>query len=175
MANTETITLGGGCFWCIEAVYKRMNGVRRATSGYAGGSVANPTYEAVCAGRTGHAEVVQVEFDPEVVGLADVLRRFFSAHDPTTPNRQGNDVGTQYRSAVYYHDERQLEVVEAVRREVQATLSRPIVTEVAPLSTFYPAEEYHRDYFDRNPGAGYCRLVIAPKLTKLGIPTIPLG
>ena len=175
MANTETITLGGGCFWCIEAVYKRMNGVRRATSGYAGGSVANPTYEAVCAGRTGHAEVVQVEFDPEVVGLADVLRRFFSAHDPTPPNRQGNDVGTQYRSAVYYHDERQLEVVEAVRREVQATLSRPIVTEAAPLSTFYPAEEYHRDYFDRNPGAGYCRLVIAPKLTKLGIPTIPLS
>lgn len=171
---TETITVGGGCFWCIEAVYKRIDGIASVTSGYAGGHTQNPTYEEVCTGRTGHAEVVRVEFDPEVTGVEDVLRRFFESHDPTTLNRQGNDVGPQYRSIVLYENEAQREAAEKVRAEADARLEGKVVTEIEPLETFYPAEDYHQDYFDKHPNAGYCRLVIAPKLKKLGIPTMPV-
>jgi peptide-methionine (S)-S-oxide reductase len=171
---TETITLGGGCFWCIEAVYKRIDGILSVTSGYAGGHTQDPTYEEICTGRTGHAEVVRVEFDPEVISVEDVLRRFFESHDPTTLNRQGNDVGTQYRSIVLYEYEAQREAAEKIRGEADARLEAKVVTEIEPLETFYPAEDYHQDYFDKQPNAGYCRLVIAPKLKKLGIPTMPV-
>jgi peptide-methionine (S)-S-oxide reductase len=172
--DSETITLGGGCFWCIEAVYKRIEGIVGVTSGYAGGKTKNPTYEEVCGGGTGHAEVVRVEFDPAVIPLEDVLRRFFESHDPTTLNRQGNDVGTQYRSIVLYESDGQRQTVERIRDEVDQRVSGKVVTEIEPLSTFYPAEDYHKDYFDTHPNAGYCRLVIAPKLRKLGIPSMPL-
>ncbi|MFP4377315.1 MAG: peptide-methionine (S)-S-oxide reductase MsrA [Spirochaetales bacterium] len=172
--QNETIVLGGGCFWCIEAVYKRQKGVVSATSGYAGGTSANPTYEAVCSGETGHAEVVKVDYNPAEVSLEEILRLFFNAHDPTTLNRQGHDVGTQYRSAIYYTDEQQRAVIERVRDEVAATLTKPVVTEVAPLDVFYEAEAYHQDYFDTNPNAGYCRAVIAPKINKLDIPKMRL-
>lgn len=171
---TETITLGGGCFWCIEAVYKRIDGITDVTSGYAGGETKNPTYEEVCTGRTGHAEVVRVEFDPGVIGVDEVLRTFFASHDPTTLNRQGNDVGTQYRSVVLYETDEQRQAAERIRDEVDREISGKVVTTVEPLETFYPAEDYHQDYFDTNPNAGYCRLIIAPKLKKLGIPTMPL-
>jgi peptide-methionine (S)-S-oxide reductase len=171
---TQTITLGGGCFWCIEAVYKRIDGVTAVTSGYAGGTTANPTYEEICTGRTGHAEVCRIEFDPDVIPLEDVLRRFFGAHDPTTVNRQGNDVGTQYRSIVLYENEEQRKAAQEVREEADAQLEGSVVTTIEPLERFYPAEAYHYDYFDKHPNAGYCRLVIAPKLKKLGIPTVPL-
>lgn len=171
---SETITVGGGCFWCIEAVYKRIEGILDVTSGYAGGETGNPTYEEVCTGRTGHAEVVRIEFDPGVISLEDVLRRFFESHDPTTPNRQGNDVGTQYRSIILPGDDRQADVAERIRDEANARLGGRVVTSIERLGEFYPAEEYHQDYFDTHPNAGYCRLVIAPKLKKLGIPTIPL-
>jgi peptide-methionine (S)-S-oxide reductase len=172
--SRQTITLGGGCFWCIEAVYKRLDGVLDVTSGYAGGHTKNPSYEAVCSGTTGHAEVVRVAFDPDVVSLDEILRQFFRAHDPTTPNRQGNDVGTQYRSIVLYETDGQREAAERVRAEISAQTSRKVVTEIKPLDVFYEAEEYHQDYFDAHPNAGYCRLVIAPKLKKLGIPPIPV-
>ncbi len=165
---TESTTLGGGCFWCVEAVYTRTDGVVSATPGYAGGTTENPTYEEVCSGRTGHAEVVRVEFDPAVISREDVLRLFFRAHDPTTLNRQGNDVGTQYRSVIFYEGDDQRVAAEAVRAEVDAG-SGKVVTEIEPLERFYPAEAYHRDYYDTNPRAGYCRLVIAPKLKKLGM------
>ena len=166
---TETATLAGGCFWCLEAVYQQLKGVTAVTSGYAGGSVANPGYEAVCTGRTGHAEVVRIEFDPGAVTYRDLLAVFFLVHDPTTPNRQGADVGTQYRSAIFVHSPEQ----ERTAREVIAQLERervfdaPIVTEVAAAPAFYPAEAYHRDYYRRNPAQGYCRAVIAPKVAKL--------
>ncbi|HKE89502.1 MAG TPA: peptide-methionine (S)-S-oxide reductase MsrA [Gemmatimonadales bacterium] len=166
--NHEVATLAGGCFWCLDAVFRGLKGVEQVVSGYAGGSVANPSYEAVCTGRTGHAEVVQVTFDPAVLSYRDLVEVFFGIHDPTTPNRQGADVGTQYRSAIYYHSAEQ----ERTAREVIAALERdqvfdaPIVTEVAPFTQFYPAEEYHQDYFRRNPGQGYCRAVIAPKVAK---------
>ncbi len=165
---TESITLGGGCFWCVEAVYTRTNGVVAASPGYAGGRTEDPTYEEVCSGRTGHAEVVRVEFDPAVIPREEVLRLFFRAHDPTTRNRQGNDVGTQYRSIILYESEEQRVAAETVRAEVDAG-SNKVVTEIEPLERFYPAEAYHRDYYDTHPEAGYCRLVIAPKLEKLGI------
>ncbi|TVQ25097.1 MAG: peptide-methionine (S)-S-oxide reductase [Spirochaetaceae bacterium] len=168
MAN-ETITLGGGCFWCVEAVFKRMAGVVSCTSGYAGGATANPTYEQVCSGTTGHAEVVRVEFDPAVVTLDAILRRFFQAHDPTTLNRQGADVGTQYRSAIYLESQEQRPAVDAVVADMRSVYRDPIVTEVELLDRFYPAEAYHQDYYERNPNAGYCRVVIAPKLKKLGL------
>ena len=171
---TQTITLGGGCFWCIEAVYKRIDGITDVASGYAGGDTKNPTYEEVCTGRSGHAEVVRVEFDPDVITVEEVLRRFFASHDPTTLNRQGNDVGTQYRSIVLYENDEQRQAAERVRDEVDRELSARVVTQIEPLGTFYPAEAYHQDYFDKNPNAGYCRLIIAPKLKKLGIPTMPL-
>ncbi len=167
----ETATLGGGCFWCVEAVYQRTTGVRRVMSGYAAGMQRNPTYEAVCTGRTGHAEVVQIEFDEKLLSYADVLGVFWKAHDPTTPNRQGADVGTQYRSIICYHDDRQREI--AVRSVEQAgeRFRKPIVTEIVPLEAFYPAERYHQNYYNQNRRAGYCRVVIAPKLSKLGMPS----
>lgn len=164
----EIATLGGGCFWCLEAVYDELKGVTDVVSGYAGGQVPNPSYEAVCSGRTGHAEVVQVEFDPAVISYADLLRVFFAIHDPTTLNRQGADVGTQYRSAIFYHSPEQKATAEQVIGEItRAKLwSNPIVTEVAPLDIFYAAEDYHQEYFARNPYQGYCRVVIAPKVAK---------
>jgi len=165
----EIATLAGGCFWCLEAVFQQLKGVTKVTSGYAGGTVPNPSYEAVCTGRTGHAEVVQIEFDPAGVSYRELLDVFFVIHDPTTLNRQGVDEGTQYRSAVFYHSPQQQQVAEAVIAELEAgkVWDDPIVTEVVPLDAFYPAEEYHRDYFRRNPGQSYCRAVIAPKVAKL--------
>jgi peptide-methionine (S)-S-oxide reductase len=164
----EIATLGGGCFWCLEAVYVELRGVEKVVSGYAGGRVKNPTYREVCSGATGHAEVVQVTFDPAVVSYTDILRIFFTIHDPTTLNRQGADVGTQYRSAIFYHDEAQKEAAIVVMNEVaqQRIWSNPLVTELAPLERFYPAEEYHQDYFARNPMQPYCQVVIAPKVAK---------
>jgi peptide-methionine (S)-S-oxide reductase len=162
----EVATLGGGCFWCLEAVYLDLEGVRSVRSGYAGGEKPDPSYEEVCRGTTGHAEVVQVEFDPELTTFREVLEVFFSVHDPTTLNRQGADVGTQYRSAIFYHSSQQQEVAKDVIRELEAEgiWSDPIVTEVTPLNAFYPAEEYHDDYFRRNPNQPYCQAVINPKL-----------
>ncbi len=165
--NTQQITLGGGCFWCVEAVFERRPGVVTAVSGYAGGSEADPTYPQVSSGRTGHAEVVQVTFDPAKVTLEELLDLFFVAHDPTTLNRQGADVGPQYRSIILYGDDKQKEAAEAALARAQAGLSKPIVTQVVPLERFYPAEDYHQDYFVKNPNAGYCAFVIRPKLNKL--------
>lgn len=165
----ETATLGGGCFWCLEAVYLDLEGVVQAESGYAGGHVANPTYEQVCGGRTGHAEVVQVTFDPAVVSYRDILRIFFTIHDPTTLNRQGNDIGPQYRSAIFTHSPEQAQIAREVMAEVAAADlwgGRSLVTEVAPLDVFYPAEEYHREYYRRNPYQSYCQVVIFPKVVK---------
>ena len=160
-------TLGGGCFWCVEAFYLHVGGVCRVVSGYAGGSTPDPTYEAICSGRTGHAEVVQVTFDAEVVSYEQILKLFWWSHDPTTLNRQGHDVGTQYRSIILTHDDVQQRSAEASRDAVQARFRRPIVTEIEPLQRFYPAEDYHQDYYGRNPQAPYCRYVIAPKLDSL--------
>ena len=165
--STETATLGGGCFWCVEAVLKELNGVRSVVSGYAGGHVEDPSYNAVCRGTTGHAEVVQVEFDPETVSFRDLLEVFFTIHTPTTLNREGPDVGSQYRSAVYHHDDDQRQIVEAVIEEIQPLYDDEIVTEVEPLETFYPAEEYHQDYFEKNPNDTYCTVNVNPKLSKL--------
>ena len=163
----ETATLGGGCFWCVEAVLKELDGVRSVTSGYAGGHVEDPSYEAVCRGETGHAEVVQVAFAPETIAFRDLLEVFFTIHTPTTLNREGPDVGSQYRSAVYYHDDEQRRVVEAVIGDLEPLYDDDIVTEVEPLETFYPAEEYHQDYFEKNPSDTYCTVNINPKLSKL--------
>ena len=164
----ELATLGGGCFWCLEAVYKELRGVERVVSGYAGGRVPDPSYEQVCSGSTGHAEVVQITYDPRAVSFRELLEVFFTIHDPTTLNRQGADVGTQYRSAVFYHNPEQKEEAERVITEltVNGVWPSPIVTEVVPLDVFYPAEEYHQDYFARNPYQGYCRMVVAPKVAK---------
>ena len=165
----EVATLGGGCFWCLEAAFESLKGVVSVESGYAGGEMANPTYEQVCSGATGHAEVVQVTFDPAVVSYRELLNVFFTIHDPTTLNRQGADVGTQYRSVVFYHSSCQRETAEdAVAKLDQSdTWTDPIVTEIVPLEAFYPAEEYHREYYRRNQGQPYCRAVIEPKLKKL--------
>ena len=165
----ESVTLAGGCFWCTEAVFSELAGVEQVVPGYAGGATPNPTYEQVCTGRTGHAESVEVSFDPGRISLHDLLLVFFTAHDPTTRDRQGPDVGPQYRSAVFYRSPEQKATVESVIREVEAAgiWRKPLVTEVTPLSAFYPAEEYHRDYFRRNPEKAYCQLVIAPKVAKL--------
>lgn len=165
---TETATLAGGCFWCLEAVYQQLKGVEKVVSGYAGGHVANPSYQAVCTGTTGHAEVVQVTYNPDVVSYRDLLDVFFTIHDPTTLNRQGNDVGTQYRSAIYYHTPEQKEIAEQTIKDVTAegVWDNPIVTEVEPLDVFYPAEDYHQNYYVDNPYQGYCRVVIAPKVAK---------
>ncbi len=165
---TEVTTLGGGCFWCLEAIYDDLNGVTDVVSGYMGGDVANPSYQAVCTGTTGHAEVVQVTFDPDVISFKDILNVFFTIHDPTTLNRQGNDVGPQYRSAIFYHSDEQKRIAEETIAELtDAKLWRdPIVTEVTAAGTFYAAEDYHQNYFANNPNQGYCRAVIAPKVAK---------
>lgn len=167
-AGMEVATLGGGCFWCLEAVYDQLKGVTDVVSGYAGGHVQNPTYEQVCGKGTGHAEVVQVTFDPAVISFRDVLDVFFSVHDPTTLNRQGNDVGPQYRSAIFYHSpEQQAAAVETIAAVNAAKVyDNPIVTEVAPMDTFYPAEQYHQEYFANNPLQPYCVYVVAPKVAK---------
>jgi peptide-methionine (S)-S-oxide reductase len=166
--DEELATLGGGCFWCLEAVFKDLRGVRRVKSGYAGGHAANPTYKQVCGGRTGHAEVVQVAFDPAELSYADLLRVFFAIHDPTTKDRQGNDIGPQYRSIILTHSEAQRQTAEAVMREItEARLwPAPLTTEVQPLEAFWPAEAEHDDYFARNPWSGYCQVVVAPKVAK---------
>ena len=165
----ELATLAGGCFWCLEAVFEQLRGVSKVQSGYAGGHVPNPSYQAVCTGTTGHAEVVQVAFDPAVISYRDLLGVFFTLHDPTTLNAQGGDVGTQYRSAIFYHDDEQRRTAEEVVRELEAehVFDDPIVTEIMPLTAFYQAEEYHREYYRRNPNQPYCRAVIAPKVAKL--------
>jgi peptide-methionine (S)-S-oxide reductase len=166
---TETATLAGGCFWCLEAAFQQLKGVSRVTSGYAGGTVPNPSYEAVCTGRTGHAEVVQVEFDPAVISFRDLLDVFFTIHDPTTLNQQGADMGTQYRSAVFFHSAEQERGARETIAQLEAThvWDDPVVTEVLPLDAFYPAEAYHRGYYNRNQNQPYCRAVIAPKVAKL--------
>lgn len=162
----EVATLGGGCFWCLEAVYDEVQGVEKVVSGYAGGEVENPTYRAVCTGKTGHAEVVQVTYDPDEISFREILEIFFVIHDPTTLNRQGADVGTQYRSAIFYHDEEQREIAEEVIAEVSEAWDDPIVTELAPIPPFYRAEDYHQDYYENNPAQPYCQVVIRPKLAK---------
>ncbi len=164
----ETATIGGGCFWCTEAVFSELAGVETVTSGYAGGTVAHPTYEQVCTGRTGHAEVVQITFDPAVLSYHDLLVVFLTTHDPTTLNRQGPDEGTQYRSVIFYRSPEQRATAEGVIRELETekVYRGKVVTELVPFTEFYPAEEYHRDYFRRNPWSGYCRAVIAPKVAK---------
>ena len=167
--RTETALMGGGCFWCIEAVLERLEGVLKVVSGYAGGKVPDPSYEQVCSGTTGHAEVVQVEFDPAVISFRDLLVVFFAMHDPTTLNRQGADIGTQYRSVIYYDSDAQRATAEALIREFdgEGIWGAPIVTRVEPAPRFYPAELYHQQYYRRNPNAGYCQVVIAPKVAKL--------
>lgn len=167
-AKTEVATLAGGCFWCLEAVYDELRGVHSVESGYMGGHVANPTYEQVCSGTTGHAEVVRVTFDPAVVTYNDILNVFFAIHDPTTLNQQGHDIGTQYRSAIFWHSPEQRAVAEGIIADItaQRIFDRPIVTEVVPAGDFYIAEEYHQEYFARNPGQGYCSYVISPKVAK---------
>ncbi len=172
--NEQSIILGGGCFWCVEAVYRRIPGVISAESGYAGGHVEHPTYQQVCTGQTGHAEVVRVTFDADQVSLDEILETFWKAHDPTTLNRQGADVGPQYRSSIMVSDEEQRAVAERSKAEAQQHFSDPIVTEIVAAGTFYPAEEYHQDFYDTNPRQGYCRMVIEPKLKKLGFDSAPI-
>jgi peptide-methionine (S)-S-oxide reductase len=162
----ETAVFGGGCFWCLDAQFKLVDGVKSVLSGYAGGTTKNPSYEQVCSETTGHAEVIQVEFDPAKVSYEDLLRKFFHAHDPTTLNRQGPDVGTSYRSIILYQGDSQKAIAEKVKAEAQKDWPDPIVTEIAPLQAFYKAEDYHQDYFAKNPTQGYCRLVVAPKVQK---------
>ncbi len=161
-------TLAGGCFWCLEAVYDELKGVKRVVSGYAGGEVPDPSYEQVCTGNTGHAEVVQIKYDPDVATYRDLLEIFFTIHDPTQLNRQGADVGTQYRSAIFYHNEEQKQAAEKIIAELEEdeVYAKPIVTEVTPLDTFYAAEDYHQDYYANNPTQPYCMVVVAPKLAK---------
>ncbi|MEM9382734.1 MAG: peptide-methionine (S)-S-oxide reductase MsrA [Planctomycetota bacterium] len=167
--TTEVVTLGAGCFWCIEAVLEQIDGVESVVSGYMGGHVENPTYKEVCSETTGHAEVVQVTFDPTVISYSELLDWFWRLHDPTTLNRQGNDRGTQYRSAIFYHSDEQRRISETSKRDVQPSFDDPIVTEVTEASTFYPAEDYHQGFYMDNRRHGYCSNVIAPKLKKLGL------
>jgi peptide-methionine (S)-S-oxide reductase len=164
----EVATIGGGCFWCLEAVFQDLEGVRRVQSGYAGGDVPNPSYEEVCRGTTGHAEVVQLRFDPEIISFREILEVFFSVHDPTTPDRQGADVGPQYRSIILFHSPEQKSTAEGLIRELddRGLWKDPIVTQVVPLRAFFPAEAYHDDYFRRNPAQPYCQVVIHPKVAK---------
>ena len=164
---TETIVLGGGCFWCLEAAYQLIDGVMAVTSGYAGGAVKDPGYEAVGMGYTGHAEVVKIDFDPNVVSLDDILEIFWAIHDPTTKNRQGNDVGTQYRSIILYSGDDQRRAAEDGKSKVIPLWSKPVLTEILPLTKFYEAEDYHQNYFRNNPGNGYCQVIINPKLANL--------
>lgn len=165
----EQVTLGGGCFWCLEAAYSELEGVERAVSGYAGGHVANPSYEQVCDGQTGHAEVVQITYDPTTISFQDLLNVFFVIHDPTTPNRQGHDIGTQYRSVVFYQRPEQQALTEQTiaQLEQQQLWGAPIVTQVRPLGIFFPAEAYHQDYFKNHPEQLYCQVVVAPKVAKM--------
>jgi len=166
--NMESIVFGGGCFWCTEAVFKSLKGVKNVSPGYAGGNIPNPSYEEVCNGTTGHAEVIKIDYDPSLVKLRDLMTVFFASHDPTTLNRQGNDIGTQYRSVILYENENQKKIAEDFIKEIDNSASgNPVVTEVKKLDKFYPAEEYHRDYFARNPEKAYCQLVINPKLEKV--------
>jgi peptide-methionine (S)-S-oxide reductase len=165
--QTELATFGGGCFWCLEAVFERLPGVKSVASGFAGGRTANPAYEQVCTGNTGHAEVTRVEFDPARISYAKLLDVFWQAHDPTTLNRQGADEGTQYRSVILYHSDAQKAAAEQSKAGAQKNFRHPIVTEIAPFTKFYPAENYHQEYYDHNSNAPYCQVVIAPKLEKL--------
>jgi peptide-methionine (S)-S-oxide reductase len=164
----EVATLAGGCFWCLEAIYDDLKGIIDVVSGYSGGNFPNPSYEQVCSGKTGHAEVVQISFDPEQISFKEILNIFFSIHNPTTRNRQGADVGTQYRSAIFYHSQSQKEIAEQAIREIEEAgiWNLPIVTEVTPFSNFYPAEDYHQDYFANHPNQPYCQVVISPKVSK---------
>jgi peptide-methionine (S)-S-oxide reductase len=167
MAKIESIVLGGGCFWCLDAAYRMMNGVTRVVSGYAGGRIENPSYEAVCGGQTGHAEVVEVSFDTTIISPRDILETFFFLHDPTTINRQGNDIGEQYRSVIFYQNEDQREMAQTVIENFAAKLwEKPIVTQILPLKRFWPAEEYHQNFFIKNPSQAYCQVIINPKLQK---------
>jgi len=164
----EVATLGGGCFWCLEPIFQDLRGVDDAVAGYAGGQTPSPSYQQVCTGGTGHAEVVQVTFNPQIISFREILEVFFSVHNPTTPNRQGADIGPQYRSIILYHTPQQKEIAEAVIAEIdqQSLWEQPIVTEVAPLEVFYEAEDYHQKYYQKNPWAGYCQVVIRPKVKK---------
>lgn len=162
----EKITIGGGCFWCLEAVYQLVDGIKAVTSGYAGGHKKNPTYKEVCDESTGHAEVIQLEFDPNIISLEKILDIFWTIHDPTTLNRQGNDTGTQYRSIILYHNDIQKKIAEESKKSVAANWNNPIVTEIVPLEVFYPAEDYHQNYFRNNPYNSYCAYVVKPKVDK---------
>ena len=164
--NIQIATFGGGCFWCIDAAFRRVKGVLNISSGYAGGEIENPSYQQICTGLTGHAEVVQLDFDSSIVSYNTLLEMFFTLHDATQLNRQGNDVGTQYRSVIYYHDEEQKAESQAMIDALQKQIREPIVTELSPLTNFYPAEQYHQDYYNENPNQGYCSILIAPKLAK---------
>lgn len=166
--NLQTATFGGGCFWCSEAVFQNIKGVEKVVSGYSGGNApGHPTYREVCSGLTGHAEVVQITFDASIISFEDILVVFMTTHDPTTLNRQGGDVGTQYRSVIYYHDGEQKEIAEKVLKEVDKYFDNPVVTELSPLDVFYKAEDYHQNYYQQNQSQGYCSFVITPKLAKL--------
>ena len=165
--SLETAIFAGGCFWCTEAIFKRIKGVESVISGYSGGEIENPTYEKVCSGTTGHAEAIQIEFDPKIISFEKLLEIFFNLHDPTTLNRQGADVGTQYRSAIFYHSQQQKTEAEKVKSKVQKDYQEKIITEIAPFSNFYKAENYHQNYFENNKNAPYCQVVIDPKIQKL--------
>ena len=167
--SLKTAIIGGGCFWCTEAVFEKINGVKEVISGYAGGKIPNPTYEQICTGLTGHAEVIKIVYDPKVISFERILDIFGDAHDPTTLNRQGADVGTQYRSTVMYLDESQKEIASKWKSNLSAKLVNPVVTEIVPAPIFYAAEDYHQDYYERNPNKGYCNFVIRPKLKKLNL------
>lgn len=168
LQNTEKATLGAGCFWCVEAVFDQLNGVESVQSGYSGGHIKNPAYKEVCTGRTGHAEVVQITYNPDVISFEEILEVFWTVHDPTTLNSQGADVGTQYRSVIFYHSKQQKEIAETYIKQLDAakTLENPIVTEVTKFENFYPAEDYHNDYYERNGDQPYCRMVVRPKVNK---------
>ena len=168
MENLEKATFGSGCFWCTEAVFERLKGVYKVVSGYSGGTVENPTYEQVCTGKTGHAEVTQITYDPKVITYDELLEVFWKTHDPTTLNRQGNDVGTQYRSVIFYHNDEQKRLAEKYKEELNKSgiWDKPIVTEIVPFTNFYPAENYHQNYYDNNPSQPYCSFVITPKVEK---------
>lgn len=168
-SSMELTTLGGGCFWCLEAVFENVKGVQKITSGYAGGHQPNPTYEQVCSGTTGHAEVVQLSFDTDIISYREILEIFFDVHDPTTLNRQGADVGTQYRSVIFYHDEQQMAIAKAYMEDLESRKiwEKPIVTQLVPYDGFYTAEAYHQQYFRKNPAQPYCAMVVAPKVRKL--------
>ena len=168
-AKLETAIIGGGCFWCTEAVFEKVDGVKEAISGYAGGKIPNPTYKQICTGLTGHAEVIKIIYDPKIISFEKILNIFGDAHDPTTLNRQGADVGTQYRSTIMYLNSSQKEIATKWKSSLSAKYVDPVVTEIVPAPTFYKAEEYHQDYYDRNPNQGYCNFVIRPKLKKLNL------